>query len=353
MAQTTAAPQFHIPLITRIWKKSGLNPGVCGLILIVGWYLLFIAYAFAVGWPAQAASNGDRWWTTPWPWWELHASVMIGYLPSAAAYALRGARRDLLNLRPLLNHTPEQFDSECQRLEAVNRRPFTIVSLAGLVFGLALPFLPAYWADGRPTLTDPVMSLHLVRSTLTGWLAFVSVYITLNVSGQFARLGALSTRIDLLDLGPLRPFTRVGLRNVLLLMVFASILSIQLIAPWPRSIMVIAQFLLVAASLGALMLPVQGIHYRIRTRKEEELERIREMIREQRNRLESKTLGGPVDLQLANLIAYEQRIAAAPTWPFDLSTYFRLGLYVALGLGSWLGAALVERVLDGLLNRPA
>ena len=52
----------------------------------------------------------------------------------------------------------------------------------------------------------------------------------------------------------------------------------------------------------------------------------------------------------ADLAAYETRIASIATWPFDLSTLVRFALYVALGLGSWLGAAVVERFVDAVVG---
>ena len=35
-------------------------------------------------------------------------------------------------------------------------------------------------------------------------------------------------------------------------------------------------------------------------------------------------------------------------WPFDAGSYGRVALYIVLGLGSWVGAALVERLLESL-----
>ena len=35
-------------------------------------------------------------------------------------------------------------------------------------------------------------------------------------------------------------------------------------------------------------------------------------------------------------------------WPFDAGSYGRVALYVFPGFGSWVGAALVERLLESL-----
>ena len=42
--------------------------------------------------------------------------------------------------------------------------------------------------------------------------------------------------------------------------------------------------------------------------------------------------------------------ANEPAAKFDVPSLSRFGLYVALGLGYWLGAAAVERMLDMALN---
>lgn len=50
--------------------------------------------------------------------------------------------------------------------------------------------------------------------------------------------------------------------------------------------------------------------------------------------------------QLASRIAYHDLIERAPEWPFDAPMSARLALFAALGLGSWLGGAAVERLLE-------
>ena len=55
------------------------------------------------------------------------------------------------------------------------------------------------------------------------------------------------------------------------------------------------------------------------------------------------------DASLANLLAYRSLIDGVSEWPFDLSTLLRTGMVVALGVGSWLGSALMERLLGVVL----
>ena len=50
--------------------------------------------------------------------------------------------------------------------------------------------------------------------------------------------------------------------------------------------------------------------------------------------------------RLPGLLALESRLEAVREWPFDTSSLARFGLYLLIGLGSWIGAAMVERLID-------
>ncbi len=57
-----------------------------------------------------------------------------------------------------------------------------------------------------------------------------------------------------------------------------------------------------------------------------------------------------IDSRLATLLALKQHVETTREWPFDLGTLGRFLLYAVIGVGSWLGAATVERLLDLLLG---
>jgi hypothetical protein len=105
----------------------------------------------------------------------------------------------------------------------------------------------------------------------------------------------------------------------------------------------------VAAVVFAL--PVRGLRRQIRTRKREELARVREEIHRDRELVaklgaESIEAGG----RLPGLLAYSKTIESVREWPFDAPTLTRFFLYVAIPLGSWVGGALVERLLGAALD---
>jgi hypothetical protein len=53
---------------------------------------------------------------------------------------------------------------------------------------------------------------------------------------------------------------------------------------------------------------------------------------------------------MAALLAYEARIEAVREWPIDTATLRRFGLFLLIPMASWIGGALVERLVDAALG---
>lgn len=104
-----------------------------------------------------------------------------------------------------------------------------------------------------------------------------------------------------------------------------------------RSLMFIMAVLACFAGL-ALILPCRGAHRVLRFAKRTELEEVRSQIAEARRTCEHT--------QLPGLLAWEARIEGASEWPIDAAALGRTGLFVLLPLASWVGSALVERLVD-------
>ena len=54
--------------------------------------------------------------------------------------------------------------------------------------------------------------------------------------------------------------------------------------------------------------------------------------------------------RLADLLAYRSYLEEIREWPFDNPTMMRFLLYLMIPIGSWLGGALVERVVSDFLD---
>ena len=64
----------------------------------------------------------------------------------------------------------------------------------------------------------------------------------------------------------------------------------------------------------------------------------------------SGTEAAEAGAKLPGLMVMEKRIESVREWPFDAPTLTRFFLYVAIPLGSWIGGALVERLLGAALD---
>jgi hypothetical protein len=115
--------------------------------------------------------------------------------------------------------------------------------------------------------------------------------------------------------------------------------------------MILNCMLALPPAAAAFLLPVRGLRRQIRARKAEELARLREDIRRNRElAAEPGTESAEAGARLPGLLAYEKRIESVREWPFDAPTLTRFFLYVAIPLGSWVGGALVERLLGAALD---
>ena len=101
-----------------------------------------------------------------------------------------------------------------------------------------------------------------------------------------------------------------------------------------------------------LLLPLRGVRRRIRRAKAEELARVQEAIRRERGVLidSGRPESRAGNATMASLLAYHEFVQSIREWPLDASTVTRFALYVGIGLGSWLGAAVVERLLEVVLS---
>jgi hypothetical protein len=180
-----------------------------------------------------------------------------------------------------------------------------------------------------------------------GWSTGRFAYATWVESKRFSQIGRERLEIDLLDLAPVAPLIRYGLRQALVTIGAFSVAALLFYdseaAPnlvWFLLVASLATLLLAAISL---LMPVRGVHDAIAREKARELARVNDEIRAARS-------GSGALPSLADWIAYRGLIESVRDWPIDAPTLRRFALYLAIPLGSWLGGALVERTVDALLG---
>jgi hypothetical protein len=104
-------------------------------------------------------------------------------------------------------------------------------------------------------------------------------------------------------------------------------------------------------SVVAFAQTLAGVHRRIRAAKQAELARIHARARADRDALLAGGAGAAeAAARLPALLALRAQVSDVREWPVDLPTFARLAGFVAIGLASWVGAALVDVAIETVLR---
>lgn len=342
------------PWCERAIERSGLTPAAFGA-AVSGATLLAMLAAEVLSGELGRVWRGEA---GPWKASEYRFSVilalLLGYLPAAWVWTVRGARRTFAELRPVLRGTPAELDAIAGRLGRFDRRQLRRIGVAGVVLGLAIPVATDATLAVYTIVELNTASLgHRLLVPLLMWLVARIAFAALGDARRLVTVTRERLELDLLDPAPLAPLTRHGLQNALISLGMISIVSLMLVDWASRPGMPWVLGLLIAAAVGvgitSLLLPLRGARSVIQRAKRRELGWCREHIRRRRDAIargEPPSGEGSLD----ELVAYHRMVAEVRAWPFDAPTLVRLALYLAIPLGSWLGGAMVERLLDALLD---
>lgn len=328
------------PWTLRLFAWAHVPPIWVGLGISAVWFAFYLLYTTVL------VEGPDRYWLS-----ELGWSLLIGMAPAVTAASLRGSARDLEDLAPALRASPAEIEALRREIATVPRSLLTAVGVGMAVLTATAVFHERTMDSGRvAALGDSAMVWYIGRNVVNFWLISRALTIELSLARAFSRLGARLPAVDVVDRTPLAPFGRRGLRSVLLWMLYLSLFSWQYALGAARPELGGVLLLVVSIAIAAFLLPVWGAHLRLREAKATELSRVRARIGELRKRALTAPPGIVVGGRLTDLISWEQRVASGGEWPFSGSTVLRFGLYTAIGLGSWLGAAFVERLLESALR---
>lgn len=294
-------------------------------------------------------SSGSR--ITPVLW------ILSGWM--AATSDLRGRRLtwDVLALGPATSLSDDELGALTGRVRKLPPRNVAIALLIALPAGVLVvadegTSVPALFSD-EPLTHDLLRGIG-VNLVLFGVMG-VGAARTFEGLRVLARLEQSLRPVTLLDLSPLYPFAQWGLWSALVWLGGSAIAGVVFVDQ--EFALGTAIVLLGTGGLGtaAFLLPLRGAHQSIRAAKREELARVRGAIELARDAaLAPPSAAEPAAVatsaRLPGLLAYEARIEEVREWPLDLPTVSRFGVLMFVALGSWLGGAVVERLLGVLLD---
>lgn len=332
---------MHRPLTCRAlqWLADTLSvpPVVTGVVCtaVFGGFALWFSWVIGIVDEVAAGRQADIAVRAP-----VTLYMMLGYLPVAIYYLLRWTDEHYAELDNhfVLDQEPIIF-------------PRHLANWVGIFGSITMCFLFLYSPGNPSTLLQPWhwsadFTFPFVGLLFLGWFNFRFMFLLVWTALSISRTAKRIPHIDLLDTTAVKPYAQQGVRTSLLAVISLSISANLWLDPHSPAIATgTTLILLVAATALALILPAWGIHLRLRVSKQAELERIRKAIS---LRLNENTRSVEQAQQLRTDLALEQRITEIGEWPFDAGNYGRVILYIVLGLGSWVGAALVEQLLESL-----
>jgi hypothetical protein len=227
------------------------------------------------------------------------------------------------------------------------------VTIMGVLGGIAVATLDPNLRDINRHLSaaDPRYITFVLQNILFGALGARLIAAEIHMTGAYVRLGK-RVEVDLFDQSSLLVFARKGLRSTVVWVLMSSVFSMFWVLDSAGQANVILPIGVLALVTVALVAPTRGVHLRIVAAKAIELARVGDAIRtESAASLTPRSAGAlPEDARLGNLIQYQEFVRSIRDWPFDLSIVARSMLLILLGAGSWLGGAVVERLLGLALD---
>jgi hypothetical protein len=339
------------PWSLRLFDRIRLPAFWVGIAIGLGVFVLFLLYTALLG--AGVGRHSGVAFDSGWAA-ELIQDFFLGFALAITAASVRGTVADFEALRPALEASPSEIEDLRREVLRYRRGLLRVVGVvAGTFSALATVLNPQLWAGGEmPGWLHPTVLWLGGRNFLTWWVILRAMALELMLGSAFSRLAERLGPVDILDATALAPFAQRALRNVSMWMLLAAFISLTFTGKgWAiPSLMLLGLVNLTGFALTAFLLPLLGPHRRLRAAKAEELARARSAIRATRDQVlgaDSRELAGG---RLADLVAYEARVAAASEWPIGGSTVARLALYLTIGLGSWVGAGLVQHLVETTLR---
>ncbi len=297
----------------------------------------------------------------PYTWAALVSSLLTGFGFSASSFALVQDVRDIKSIALVIGRDEEALTDDWVEYVRARILRGRLAAIMFFLIGVAVVLYNIPGASDLLGLHDPETYPWYQQVPAAWFLLFVPLNFALLGKGAYFTVVDdrfhRDTRnahlcIDLLHPEQLEPFTRMALRRSLLWIVGSSICLLLFLneAVSPTALLPFVFAIMVVASL-ALIAPLTGIHRKISATKRDELRTVRSKIAVLRDEVlhgTNPTITRNSAQRLTGLVAYEGRVEKTSEWPLDLPTLGTFSFYLAIPVISWVGGALMERVIDSL-----
>jgi uncharacterized membrane protein len=333
----------------RLVDRVPLHPALFGLVVatvLVAIYLL----VESLGGGRILDPSGDAFAGLPEPLVGfIIAAVAAGYALGAGYMINSQNAAALRDLRPLLAEPTRELVGRHRVTLGASRVVGCIGLVCGILFVFAVDETAARLLALEAFSSDALLSVLVLP--LAFWLFARAAYFSISGMQSVTDIVERSLSIDLLDLSRLAPLGQMALRAALLWIGAAVVTSFSVLPAGGSVVEFLAVAFLLAVATATFVIPVRGVHRKMRDAKRAELLGLRAEIR--RDRESVRVLGSDgrdAAARLPALLAYESRVQSVQEWPFDTPTLLRFALYLTIPVASWLGGAFVERFIDSALG---
>lgn len=312
------------------WRYSAIATGMSIFILLCA-----LNY-FSGAWNPENAP-----WYFPSGQAFIGMTLLVTLLPSyIGVYSIYSFRRTI----EIAQATDLSLGTELTQL--VRTLPWRLIipaGVAGALFAIFFNIPTKGWLNFiLATPTDRVIAFGQI---LIWSVFFCFIAQRIYVARGFNRASA-GVSIDIFEPTNLRPFAQIGLIDVLAVAGGLALSTVQsLDLSFRADNYSKALTIAVPVMLYLSMYPMWGIHKKMKETKADQLRKLNDQIKRAPKSIEVEEIK-----QLEILLQRRERVAACATWPIDIATLQRFLFYIIIPPLAWIGAALVESAIDGLIQ---
>ena len=244
-------------------------------------------------------------------------------------------RARALHASGLINDDPENW------LRPLPTMRMCIGILVGFLYAIGVN-LPTEWVLRLTSMGSQEVGIVAGQSLV--WISCgMGWSIRFNSAALFDQRGQ-EVAIDIYDSSQQELFARNGVDDVLLITGIVALSAIQALdAQFRLGNYLAALVVALPAAVYLLIRPMWAIHRRLLKQKREFIADINTQI------ARAREIAVPIT-ELELLLQHRDRLKHAYTWPMDLAIVYRLLFYVVIPPLAWVGAALMETAVQGLLQ---
>lgn len=258
--------------------------------------------------------------------------------------------RSLAALQQLQSGFPDEAETMVayrQRIVRKSRLWYLLTLSLGAAAGTAHNSLLLSGAPLGVVLQQPSTLLSLAV-TLTIWVVMTTVISSLVENAVlFNRLGGRIT-IDALNTRAATPFGSVAVSSTLAIIGAQAAFPALVIDTGSSWVTFVPGLIATGIPMIFLfLLPIMPVHRQIVAGKKQALDKVNADLSARVMDAAGRTSVAYAALE--PLLVYRREVSTAPEWPFDTSVIGRLALYLIIPPLTWIGAALIEILVDNAL----